>query len=224
MRKEAERDAARSPPPAASRRPAGDIRRGFVYKRVPHVTLKSIANNPDIHEGMTREEIDTAIARHADTELLFDQPYEDRKRIRVTGPFTVESLSPHRVLSTDEERPASEADAQRSPRAVPFETMILDNLRKAGVQNTRKQERLVFDRLEPMRRRLGSRARGVRRCATRSSGASPSRSVPSTAPSGRSTSGRPPRKPSRASATTCSSSAASPSTRTSPKRRNATAA
>jgi adenine-specific DNA-methyltransferase len=129
--------------------PGADVRRGFVYKRVPHVTLKSIANNPDIREGMTREEIDAAISRHADTELLYDKPYEDTKRIRVTGPFTVESLSPHRVLSTDEERPATETEAQRSPRAVPFETMILDNLRKAGVQNTRKNERLVFERLEP---------------------------------------------------------------------------
>jgi adenine-specific DNA-methyltransferase len=136
-------------PSIRNQNPGGDVRRGFVYKRVPHVTLKSIANNPDIREGMTREEIDSAISRHADTELLYDKPYEDTKRIRVTGPFTVESLSPHRVLSTDEERPAAEAEAQRSPRAVPFETMILDNLRKAGVQNTRKNERLVFERLEP---------------------------------------------------------------------------
>jgi len=98
---------------------------------------------------MTREEIGTAISRHADTELLYDKPYEDPTRIRVTVPFTVESLSPHRVLATDEERPATETAAQRSPRAVPFETMILDNLRKAGVQNTRKQERLVFERREP---------------------------------------------------------------------------
>jgi len=80
----------------------GDVRKGFVYKRVPHVTLKSIANNPDIREGMTREEIDAAIQRHADTELLYDKPYEDSKRIRVAGPFTVESLSPHRVLGVDE--------------------------------------------------------------------------------------------------------------------------
>ena len=56
-----------------------DIRKGFVYKRVPHVTLKSIANNPDIKEGMTREEIDAAIAKHAETEMLYDQPYEDKK-------------------------------------------------------------------------------------------------------------------------------------------------
>src|SRR5205823_4918697 len=51
----------------------GDIRKGFVSKRVPHVTLKSIANNPDIREGMTRQEIDAAIARHAETELLYDR-------------------------------------------------------------------------------------------------------------------------------------------------------
>jgi adenine-specific DNA-methyltransferase len=126
----------------------GDIKKGFVYKRVPHVTLKSIANNPDIKEGMKREEIDAAISRHADTETLYDQPYEDNKRIRVTGPFTVESLSPHRVLAADEERPASEKAAQKSVGAGQFETMILDNLKKAGVQNTVKNERLKFDRLE----------------------------------------------------------------------------
>ncbi len=126
-----------------------DIKKGFVYKRVPHVTLKSIANNPDIQEGMTREQIDAAIARHAETELLYDQPYEDSKRIRVTGPFTVESLSPHRVLSSDDELPAAERNAQEAPGPGQFETMILDNLRKAGVQNYEKGTRLKFDRLEP---------------------------------------------------------------------------
>jgi adenine-specific DNA-methyltransferase len=127
----------------------GDVRKGFVYKHVPHVTLKSIANNPDIKEGMTRKEIEAAIARHAETEMLYDQPYDDNKRIRVAGPFTVESLSPHRILAADEERPESEREAQRSATVGQFETMILDNLKKAGVQNTRKNERLVFDRLEP---------------------------------------------------------------------------
>ena len=78
-------------PPATSAC-SHDVRQGFVYKRVPHVMLKSIANNPDIREGMSRPEIDAAIRRHADTELLYDQPYEDSSRIRVTGPFTVESL------------------------------------------------------------------------------------------------------------------------------------
>jgi adenine-specific DNA-methyltransferase len=127
----------------------GDVRKGFVYKRVPHVTLKSIANNPDIKEGMTREAIDAAILRHADTEFLYDQPYEDSKRLRVTGPFTVESLSPHRVLAADEEQPTSEKAGRRDAVAGQFETMIIDNLRAAGVQNTKKQERLVFERLDP---------------------------------------------------------------------------
>jgi adenine-specific DNA-methyltransferase len=128
----------------------GDVKKGFVYKRVPHVTLKSIANNPDITEGMSRQDIDAAILRHADTELLYDKPYEDGKRIRVTGPFTVESLSPHRVLPADDDRPKSEQEAQRDAATGQFETMILDNLRKAGVQNTVKNERLTFDRLEPL--------------------------------------------------------------------------
>ncbi|AFZ08641.1 DNA methylase N-4/N-6 domain protein [Oscillatoria nigro-viridis PCC 7112] len=177
-----------------------EIKKGFVYKRVPHVTLKAIANNPEIdtihakwqlqletirtqlnqllkksweeweipREPETKwsdeakdlltqwwklrqqrqKEIDESIARNADTELLYDQPYEDNKRIRVTGPFTVESLSPHRILSTDEERPASENEgiAQASDQ---FENRIIDNLKKAGVQNTFKNERLKFEYLEP---------------------------------------------------------------------------
>ena len=57
-----------------------------------HITLKSIANNPDIKEGMSREQIDAAIKRHADFELLYDKPFEDKKKVRVAGPFTVESL------------------------------------------------------------------------------------------------------------------------------------
>jgi adenine-specific DNA-methyltransferase len=126
-----------------------DIRKGFVYKRVPHVTLKSIANNPDIKEGMTREQIDAAIARHADTETLYDQPYVDNKRVRVSGPFSVESLSPHRVLSTADENQDSTVTEQEARKQQDFATMILDNLKKAGVQNTRKEERLTFDRLDP---------------------------------------------------------------------------
>jgi len=125
-----------------------DIKRGFVYKRVPHVTLKSIANNPDIKEGMTREQIDAAIARHTDTEMLFDQPYEDNKRVRVAGPFSVESLSPHRVLSTADDDYDGAVSEREAKKSQDFATMILDNLRKAGVQNTRKSERLTFDRLD----------------------------------------------------------------------------
>jgi adenine-specific DNA-methyltransferase len=126
-----------------------DIKKGFVYKRVPHVTLKSIANNPDIEEGMTREQIDAAIAKHADSETLYDQPYEDNKRVRVCGPFSVESLSPHRVLSTADEDQDGTVSEQEAQKQQDFAGMILDNLKKAGVQNTRKAERLTFDRLDP---------------------------------------------------------------------------
>ncbi|MBI5648603.1 MAG: site-specific DNA-methyltransferase [Ignavibacteriae bacterium] len=130
-------------------KPDGDIRKGFVYKRVPHVTLKSIANNPDIVEGMTRAQIDAAIARHAESETLYDQPYEDAGRIRVCGPFSVESLSPHRVLATADENMDGTVTEQEARRQQNFTSMILENLKKAGVQNTRKQERLVFSRLDP---------------------------------------------------------------------------
>ena len=72
--------------------PEEGVGSGFRYKTVPHVTLKSIANNPDIREGMTRAQIDAAIARHAPQETLYDQPYTDRSNARVTGPFTVEAV------------------------------------------------------------------------------------------------------------------------------------
>jgi adenine-specific DNA-methyltransferase len=126
-----------------------DIRKGFVYKRVPHVTLKSITNNPDIKEGMARQQIDAAIARNAENETLYDQPYEDNKCVRVCGPFSVESLSPHRVLSTADENQAGTVSEQEARNQQDFATMILDNLKKAGVQNTRKNQRLTFDRLDP---------------------------------------------------------------------------
>ncbi|MBI1825563.1 MAG: site-specific DNA-methyltransferase [Planctomycetes bacterium] len=143
-----DRKGADNTPLAYARGSDYDIRKGFVYKRVPHVTLKSIANNPDIKESMTREQIDAAIARHAEQETLYDQPYEDNKRVRVTGPFTVESLSPHRVLSTADDNFDGTVTEQEAQRHQDFSTMILDNLRKAGVQNTKKDERLKFDRLD----------------------------------------------------------------------------
>ena len=125
----------------------GDIRKGFVYERVPHVTLKSIAQNPEIREGMTRAEIDAAIARNADTEILFDRPYIDPRVVRVAGPFTVESLSPHRVVADGPEDlidpPAPIEDSGR------FVETILDNLRASGVDNRVKGERLRFETLDP---------------------------------------------------------------------------
>jgi adenine-specific DNA-methyltransferase len=143
-----------SPMPAS--RPSNDIRRGFVYERVQHITLKSIANNPDIKEGMSRGEIDAAIKRHAEFELLYDRPYEDNKKVRVTGPFTVESLSPHRSLAFAGKGPAEAIDRTKTEEAADldvgaptFDQMILDNLAKAGVQNGRRNERLTFESVEP---------------------------------------------------------------------------
>jgi adenine-specific DNA-methyltransferase len=75
---------------------------GLRYKTVQHVTLKSIANNPEMREGMTREQIDAAIAKYADQETLYDQPYVDRGRVRVTGPFTVEAVPAPTVRSLED--------------------------------------------------------------------------------------------------------------------------
>jgi adenine-specific DNA-methyltransferase len=177
----------------------GDIRKGFVYERVPHVTLKSIANNEeidDIHakyqeqleplraeinklakkkweeweiprqpsEGSEPSEssrliakywqlrsdrqraIDATIARRADTEFLYDKPYQDNKRVRVSGPFTVESLSPHRVLTPDDPATPFKENALNTQD---FTQMIIENLKASGVQNTIKNQRLKFERLEP---------------------------------------------------------------------------
>jgi adenine-specific DNA-methyltransferase len=127
---------------------ADDVRKGFVYQRVPHITLKSIANNPDIREGMSREEIDAAIARHADNELLYDRPYEDNRKIRVAGRFTVESVSPHRTSRFETEVPASEVEGEHADEEAYLRT-VHENLLAAGVQNGRKAERLLFEALTP---------------------------------------------------------------------------
>ena len=131
-----------------------DIRQGFVYERVQHITLKSIANNPDIKEGLARDEIDEAIKRHADFEPLYDKPYEDKQKVRVAGPFTVESLSPHRSLAfaggehAATQESLGETDAANDANAPNFEQSILDNLAKAGIQNGRRQERITFASFE----------------------------------------------------------------------------
>jgi adenine-specific DNA-methyltransferase len=135
--------------------PTNDIRHGFVYERVQHITLKSIANNPDIAEGMSRAEVDAAIKKHADFELLYDKPYEDKGKVRVTGPFTVESLSPHRSIAfvggPDVEGgvPKSEQAADVDAAGADFQQTILDNLLKAGIQNGRREERIELEMIEP---------------------------------------------------------------------------
>ena len=127
----------------------GDIRKGFVYKRVPHITLRSIANSDAIHDGMSGKQINEAISRNADTELLYDSPFEDPKKVRVCGPFSVESLSPHRVLALSDTDASGSTSEKEAREQQDFTSMILGNLLKAGIQNTKKDERLKFTNLEP---------------------------------------------------------------------------
>jgi adenine-specific DNA-methyltransferase len=161
-------------PPAST---GDDIRQGFVYERVQHITLKSIANNPDIHEGMTRAQIDAAIKRHADFELLYDRPYKDKSKVRVSGPFTVESLSPHRSLAfapTDDlagsRETISEAVADLSADSGSFDQTILDNLAAAGIQNGLRRDRLEFNAIEPY---AGTHIQAIGTPATPDGGAAP---------------------------------------------------
>lgn len=125
-----------------------DVKKGFVYKRFPHITLSSVSSNSDIKKGMTIKQINDAIIRHADTEILYDQPYVDKNRVRVCGPFSVESLSPHRMLSTATEQQDMSSNEQEARKQQDFVAMILGNLKIAGVQNTRKNERLSFKCLD----------------------------------------------------------------------------
>ncbi len=205
----------------------GNIRHGFVYERVPHITLKSIANNAEIdviwsqwqatleplrqqlnaaldknwqeweiprelpasaeadaaavtaknikndsclrtsNKGLEaktllnawwqariarQQEIDASIAAKAEFEYLYDKPYANNKAVRVAGPFTVESLSPHRMLGVDEDDELidslSDNVAEYKARQS-FPQMILDNLKTAGVQQAHKADRITFTSLTP---------------------------------------------------------------------------
>ncbi len=178
----------------------GNIRHGFVYERVPHVTLKSIANNAEIdviweafqgkleplREKLNKslkkkwaeweiprnvdarwtkatktlhadwwvqriarqKKIDASIAAKAEYEYLYDKPYEDRRTVRVAGPFTVESLSPHRMLGVDEHDDLIDHVSEaRHGETQDFAGMILDNLKTAGVQQAHKEDRITFTSL-----------------------------------------------------------------------------
>ena len=197
-----EAEVSRKEPSSASTR--GDIRQGFVYERVPHITLKSIANNAEIdvicekwqeklepirkqlnealnkkweeweipreaeekwkdavkqlhsqwwqHRINRQKEIDASIAAKAEYEYLYDKPYEDKKKVRVAGPFTVESLLPHRVLGVDENDELIDGvkDAGDKYGTVrDFTEIILENLKVAGVQQAHKEDKIVFTSLTP---------------------------------------------------------------------------
>jgi adenine-specific DNA-methyltransferase len=181
-----------------------NIRQGFVYERVPQITLKSIASNTeidviweqfqeklellrkrlnhllgetleewdiprdaeddwaqeikDLHKQWwelriaRQEEIDASISAKAEYEYLFDKPYEDGTKVRVAGPFTVESLSPHRILGVDENDELIDAVAEGKAgygAGQSFVEMILENLKSAGVQQAHKEDKINFSSLTP---------------------------------------------------------------------------
>ncbi len=133
--------------PSADSASSKDIRKGFVYRQVPHVTLGTISRDPRITPDMTQEAIDSLIRASAEKEILYDQPEESTDVVRVAGPFSVESLSPHRAFDDAAELPASQSHVDQVS-TTSFEQMLLDNLRRAGVQNGRKAERFEFDEVE----------------------------------------------------------------------------
>lgn len=108
---------------------AADIRNGFVYKTVPHVTLKSLANDEP-----------------PETETLYDQPKQDNKRIRVSGPFMMETLQNFETLSPEE----VEKKDTKATDVTGFELKIFEHLKSAGVKNGLKNETAVFTRIEPL--------------------------------------------------------------------------
>ena len=183
---------------ASTRTTTDNIRYGFVYQRVPHITLKSIANNAEIdviwdkfqeqldplrktlnkaltgnwqeweipreaekdwpdkaktaHEAWwqariaRQQEIDASIAAKAEFEYLYDKPYEDNKKARVAGPFTVESLSPHRALAVGADDELIDPAQQKAEfeDGQDFVQIILENLKTAGVQQAHKEDKIDF--------------------------------------------------------------------------------
>ena len=101
-----------------------------------------------------QKEIDTSIAQNADVEYLYDRPYEDTSKVRVAGPFTVESLSPHRVIPADRQELTDDIDAAEGERCradstqTDFSAVVLENLRSAGVQQAAKDDRIEFNAIE----------------------------------------------------------------------------
>ncbi|HEY8127311.1 MAG TPA: site-specific DNA-methyltransferase, partial [Hyphomicrobium sp.] len=104
-----------------------------------------------------QKEIDASIAARADVEYLYDKPYVDNARVRVAGPFTVESLSPHRVLPASEEELIDDIDAaegRRSPADADlagqdFAAIVIDYLKAEGVKQQAKGDRISFESLAP---------------------------------------------------------------------------
>jgi adenine-specific DNA-methyltransferase len=101
---------------------------------------------------VAQKEIDASIAAKAEVEHLYDKPYEDNKKVRVAGPFTVESLSPHRVLAVDENDELIDGVAESGVgygEEQDFARMILENLKIAGVQQAHKEDKINFSSVTP---------------------------------------------------------------------------
>jgi adenine-specific DNA-methyltransferase len=98
-----------------------------------------------------QQEIDASIAAKAEFEYLYDKPYEDKKKVRVAGPFTVESLTPHRMLTVNEDGDAVDLTESRLGFTAKknFAELILENLRTAGVQQAHKEDKINFTSLAP---------------------------------------------------------------------------
>ena len=99
-----------------------------------------------------QKEIDASIAAKADYEYLYDKPYENKKKVRVAGPFTVESLSPHHMLGVgedDELIDIGKEDSSAYGARQSFPQMILENLKTAGVQQANKGDQIAFTAIAP---------------------------------------------------------------------------
>ena len=135
--------------------PAEGVGSGFSYKTVPHITLRSIANNPDIRAGMTRAEIDAAIARQAPQETLYDQPLVDRRKQRVSGPFSVEAVPAPTVAPLEQFSEEGDAENYSADSSVARSGETLrqadwrDELLKTGIRGKAGQY-IRFARLEPL--------------------------------------------------------------------------
>ena len=141
--------------------PEEGVGSGFVYKTVPHVTLKSIANNPEIKEGMSRKEIDAAIAKYADQETLYDQPRLDKSKARVSGPFTVEAVPAPTVKPLQELGllpPQADGSISRSGETLRQQEWR-DELLRTGIRG-RAGQRIEFSRVEPLPGKRGAGAAG----------------------------------------------------------------
>ncbi len=133
--------------------PKEGVASGLKCKTVPHITLKSIANNPEIREGLTRNQIDAAIRKYADQETLYDQPYIDKKKTRVTGPFTVEAVPAPVVKPLDEVREVPADYKADAAIARGGETRRQgdwrDELLRTGIRG-KSGQRIEFSRVEAL--------------------------------------------------------------------------